>query len=283
MGLTSADPSESAEFESPSVAGPRLTEGQGALQASTPTTPVAGPVVEISGIALSFGGTQVLEDVNISVMPGEIVGVIGPNGAGKSTLFNVISGFLSADHGEVKINGKLTRRMSPHKIARLGVGRTFQTARPFDKLTVLENAMVPALIAMRTRREAETAARSALQRVLLTDAADKPVSALSTGELRRLELARAMAGGAQILLLDEFLGGLMGADGAVLLEALNVWRQEGGTILAIEHTMRAMDGFVDRFVVLNFGRIIADGTSAEILTDPEVIGAYLGSKWVKHA
>lgn len=251
-----------------------------------PTPAVAAvPILTVSAISKSFGGTKVLQAVQFEVGAGEILGVIGPNGAGKTTLFNIVNGFLRADAGMITLGGPGSRDISgarPFAVARAGLGRTFQNVRLFSTMTVLENVLVPALVRSRDPHRAAAAAWAALGETGLEARAHAPVGGLSTGELRRLELARAMAtaGPGGLLLLDEFLGGLTATDGAVLLAALRRWRDLGGSVLAIEHTMRAMAGFVDRFVVLNFGEVIADGTPEQIWANRDVVRAYLGDKWV---
>ncbi len=244
--------------------------------------PASAPVIlDIKGIFKAFGGTRVLVDVNIQMREGEILGVIGPNGAGKTTLFNVINGFLRPDAGAVVLLGRDITQAKPSAIARAGLGRTFQTARLFTGMSAIENVLAAALT-RGSKDAALAAAWRALAEVHLTDRAQISAGALTTGELRRLELARAMAtaGEGGLLMLDEFLGGLTHADSAVLLAALRRWRARGGSVLAIEHTMRAMAGFVDRFVVLNFGEVIAEGPPEEIWRNRAVVTAYLGEKWV---
>ena len=243
--------------------------------------PGAATILEISDIAKAFGGTKVLIGVTMQVRRGEILGVIGPNGAGKTTLFNVVNGFVRPDGGTVRLAGTDITLAKPSAIARAGLGRTFQTARVFTNMTTIDNVLVAAY-GRHAAGAALDVAWTALHEVGLHVQAHVPVDRLTTGALRRLELARAMAtaGAGGLLLLDEFLGGLNTADGAVLLAALRRWRAGGGSVLAIEHTMRAMAGFVDRFVVLNFGEVIADGLPEEIWRDREVVKAYLGEKWV---
>ena len=248
---------------------------------AAPPPPGAATILEISGLAKAFGGTKVLIGVTMQVRRGEILGVIGPNGAGKTTLFNVVNGFLRPDGGTVRLGGIDITRAKPSAIARAGLGRTFQTARVFTNMTTIDNVLVAAY-GRHPAGAALDVAWTALHEVGLDRQAHVPVDRLTTGALRRLELARAMAtaGAGGLLLLDEFLGGLNHADGAVLLAALRRWRAGGGSVLAIEHTMRAMADFVDRFVVLNFGEVIADGLPEEIWRDREVVKAYLGEKWV---
>lgn len=244
--------------------------------------PAAEAILAVTGVHKAFGGTRVLQDVSLELRRGEILGVIGPNGAGKTTLFNVINGFLRPDAGAITLLGRNVTNAGPSTIAHAGLGRTFQTVRVFSGMSTLDNVLVAALTRHAVRLEALATASRALEEVGLTARAAAPAQTLSTGELRRLELARAMAtaGADGVLMLDEFLGGLTQADGAVLLASLRRWRAEGGSVLAIEHTMRAMAGFVDRFVVLNFGEVIAEGPPEEIWRNRAVVVAYLGEKWV---
>ena len=244
--------------------------------------PKGGPILEIIGISKAFGGTKVLQNVTIRVPRGEILGVIGPNGAGKTTLFNIINGFLRPDNGAIVLGSRTMTNARPSSFAKAGLGRTFQTVRLFAGMSALENVLVAALTHHSAHREALRAAWQAIGEVRLSDRGTTLVTELTTGELRRLELARAIATVGQdgVLLLDEFLGGLTRADSIILLAALQRWRARGGTIVAIEHTMRAMAGFVDRFVVLNFGEVIAEGSPDEIWRNREVVRAYLGEKWV---
>ncbi len=250
------------------------------LRAADTATP--GPILVIENVAKAFGGTKVLIDVSMEVGRGEILGVIGPNGAGKTTLFNVVNGFLSPDRGAIRLGGRNIARARPSSVARAGLGRTFQTVRVFSGMSAIENVLVAALTRSRSRHDAAERAWHAMHEVGLSTRAAARAGSLTTGELRRLELARAMAaaGPGGLLMLDEFLGGLTRSDSAALLAALERWRAGGGSILVIEHTMRAMAGFVDRFVVLNFGEVIAQGCPAEIWKNHAVVKAYLGEKWV---
>ena len=244
--------------------------------------PGGPPILEVHDVSKAFGGTRVLVDVSFQVERGEILGVIGPNGAGKTTLFNIINGFLKSDAGRIRLSGQDVTLLRPSLIAQAGIGRTFQTARVFTNMSVIENVMVPAAVRCAHHAEAHDSAVHCLAEVGLSEQAHLPVDGLTTGELRRLELARAMAtaGPRGLLLLDEFLGGLNAADSGVLLASLRRYRAGGGSVLAIEHTMRAMAGFVDRFVVLDFGKVIAQGLPEEIWRNREVVKAYLGDKWV---
>jgi len=227
----------------------------------------------------SFGGLIVLSDVSFVARRGEILGVIGPNGAGKTTLFNMINGFISVDEGSIIVDGCDVTVLKPHEVFAVGVGRTFQMVRDFKRLTLVQNVMIPARTRGLTRSQAEVVATQALKEVGLLSRAEDMVEFLSTGELRRMELARAICGNSKLLLLDEFLGGLGGEDANLILEVIKRIRDRGVTVVAIEHTMHAMADLVDRFVVLNFGVIIATGTVQEVAENPLVIEAYLGKRW----
>jgi len=237
------------------------------------------PILQLNGVKKSFGGLIVLSDVSFVARRGEILGVIGPNGAGKTTLFNMINGFISVDEGSIIVDGCDVTVLKPHEVFAVGVGRTFQMVRDFKRLTLVQNVMIPARTRGLTRSQAEVVATQALKEVGLLSRAEDMVEFLSTGELRRMELARAICGNSKLLLLDEFLGGLGGEDANLILEVIKRIRDRGVTVVAIEHTMHAMADLVDRFVVLNFGVIIATGTVQEVAENPLVIEAYLGKRW----
>lgn len=239
-----------------------------------------GNILEIAGVTKSFGGLEVLKDVSFEVRNGEILGVIGPNGAGKTTLFDIVSGFVRADEGSVKLQGKELLGLPSHRVCRAGLGRTFQTPRLFWGLTVRETVAVAAQARMSSDR-VPSAIDDALGVMKLSPLAAAPVEKLTTGEVRRLELARAVVGRPDVVLLDEFLGGIGVEEAQLVLNGLRAVRERGSTIVAIEHTMHAMAAFVDRFVVLNLGRVCAEGTASEISSNPEVLEAYLGARWMR--
>jgi branched-chain amino acid transport system permease protein len=263
--------------------------GSGSATRALRRDPVSGsgggdttPVLEVAGIGKSFGGLRVLEDVTFEAREGEILGVIGPNGAGKTTLFDIITGFQRADGGSAKLAGKELLGLSAHSVCRAGVGRTFQTPRIFAGLTVGESVHVAARARGGGAAQGELVI-DALRTVALKHLGRTPVEALTTGEVRRLELARAVVGWPRIVFLDEFLGGVGGEETELVLSGVREARAHGCTIVAIEHTMHAMVGFVDRFVVLNLGRVCASGSADEIGRNPEVVEAYLGHRWVGRA
>jgi ABC-type branched-subunit amino acid transport system ATPase component/ABC-type branched-subunit amino acid transport system permease subunit len=236
----------------------------------------------VRDVQKSFGGLRVLDGVTFRVGKGEIVGVIGPNGAGKTTLFDIMSGFVRADAGSVKLDGRELLGLRSHQVCRAGVGRTFQVPRIFVGLTVAESVTIAAKFRV-SSREVPDAVAEALATMQLTDKKQRQVQFLSTGEVRRLELARALVGLPAVVFLDEFLGGIGGEETDLIMSGLAKARENGCTIVAVEHTMHAMVSFVDRFVVLESGRVCAEGTAAEIGRNPVVIEAYLGRRWASRA
>jgi branched-chain amino acid transport system permease protein len=246
--------------------------------------PAGTPLLEVRGLSKSFGGVAAVQDVSFAVRPGEILGIIGPNGAGKTTLFNMLNGIVPPTAGEVRFAGQSLVGLRPSRICRLGIGRTFQVMRPFPRMTILENVVVGAHAAHGDDAAAWEAARRALAQVGLADRADSVAGELTTRDLRLMELARALAGGPRLLLLDEPLAGLGAAETEELIAVVRRLPAEGITVVIIEHTMQAMVGLVDRFVVLDQGRLLTEGPPAEVVRRPEVIEAYLGRKWaVAHA
>jgi ABC-type branched-subunit amino acid transport system ATPase component/ABC-type branched-subunit amino acid transport system permease subunit len=240
-------------------------------------------ILQVRGLSKSFGGLNAVQDVSFSIKAGEIVGIIGPNGAGKTTLFNLLTGLLPADRGEALWRGKSIIGLPSNRICRLGVGRTFQVVRPFPRMTVLDNVVVGAFCATRDDKEARSIALRTVARVGLADYADAVVGGLPSKHLRLMELARALAGRPQMLLLDETLAGLGGQETEEVLTVLRRLAAGGITIVIIEHTMHAMVRLVGRFIVLDHGAVIAEGTPAAITRDAAVIEAYLGKKWRAHA
>ena len=239
----------------------------------------SGPLLEVRGLSKFFGGLKAVQDVSFDVRRGEILGIIGPNGAGKTTLFNVLGGILPPTAGHVTLAGEPVRGLRPNRLNHRGMGRTFQVARPFARMSVLHNVVVGAIAGTRSADDALARARDALATVGLAAKADAAVSELTNLELRLMELARALAGQPQLLLLDETLAGLGAREVDAMVQVIQRLPAAGHTVVIIEHTMHAMTRMATRFIVLNHGQVIAEGAPAAVMAHPDVIDAYLGKKW----
>jgi branched-chain amino acid transport system permease protein len=241
------------------------------------------PILQVRGLSKAFGGLQAVNNVDIDVRRGEILGIIGPNGAGKTTLFNLLNGFTAADAGQILLNGESVAGKSPNKICRRGVGRTFQVVKPFRRMSIGDNIIVGAYVHTRSDDDARTIARAAVAAVGLSDDAGRLAGGISNKQLRLMELARALASKPELLLLDEIFAGLSSTEVDELMVVIRRLAGLGITIVIIEHTMQAMVQLVERFVVLDHGAVLAEGTPQEITRHPAVIEAYLGKKWLADA
>jgi ABC-type branched-subunit amino acid transport system ATPase component/ABC-type branched-subunit amino acid transport system permease subunit len=248
-----------------------------------PAATGAGPLLSVRGLSKSFGGLKAVQDVSFDVPAGAILGIIGPNGAGKTTVFNLLNGFLRPDAGQVLLDGRNMVGARPHEVCAAGVGRTFQVMRPFARMSVADNVLVGAYVHAGTDDEARALAADAVCRVGLAESAGRRAGELTTRELRLMELARALAGRPRILLLDETLAGLGHGEVDEMVGVVRSLVQDGLTIVIIEHTMQAMVRLVDRFVVLDHGAVLMEGSPEAVTRDPRVIEAYLGKKWAAYA
>jgi branched-chain amino acid transport system ATP-binding protein len=233
-------------------------------------------MLKVSGLTKIFGGLRAVDDASLSVDAGRIVALIGPNGAGKTTLFACIAGFMPVNSGRVEFMGEDITGLPVHQIARRGMVRTFQITQPFAKLTVHENIAVGAYQLFKHRDEAWAHARAVAEQVGMGHMLDQPAADLTVAGRKRLELARTLATGPKLLLLDEVMAGLNPSEIVEIIDIIRKIRDSGVTVLLIEHVMHAVMSLSDDIYVLSYGKIIAHGSPQEVVANTAVIEAYLG-------
>ena len=233
-------------------------------------------LLTLEGVSKSFGGLHALRDVGFSVEAGEIFAIIGPNGAGKTTLFNCIAGAIAPSAGTIRFAGQRIDGRRPHEICGLGLVRTFQIVKPFRGMTVLENVKVAAFARHPSARAAEALARGVIDRLDMAELADVDADELNVAQLRRLEIARALATEPKMLLLDEALAGLTATETVVMCDMIRRLPQQGIAVIVVEHSIPVVSSLCSRAVVITFGQVLVEGPTREVIADPRVQEAYLG-------
>ena len=236
------------------------------------------PLLTVTDLTKDFGGLRAVSRLSFDAEPGEILGLIGPNGAGKTTVFNLVTGFLRPSAGRILLEGRSVVGLRPHAVTRRGIARTFQVVKPFPRLSVRENVTLAAFSHEAARRRAEALAAHVLERVGLHDKLDSLAADLTLGEQKRLEIARALATGPRLLLLDEPMGGLNPREVNAACALVEQIRADGVSVILVEHVMKAIMRISNRIVVIHHGEKIADGSPERVVNDPGVIAAYLGTR-----
>ena len=245
----------------------------------------AVPLLEATSVTKFFAKLPAVNGLTVRINQGEAVGIIGPNGSGKTTFLNLISGLLHTDHGRIRFSGQDITNLPPHRRAELGLARAFQIARPFATLTVADNIAAGAAFGSRigrmSLRQAYRSAVDVLAEIGMSESYSKPVTRLTMQQEKLLELGRALAARPKLLLLDEVLAGVDAVTARSLIDVVVRKKKEGVAIVLVEHRIDMLFAMVDRVIVLEQGRLIADGSASEVVKDPRVITAYLGKRYTE--
>lgn len=237
-------------------------------------------LLRVQGISKRFGGVQAVKDLSFELARGEILGLLGPNGAGKTTAFNMIAGFFKPDEGRISFEGQEIQGSNPWTICRCGIARTFQLSKPFGGLTTLENVMVGGFARHADRGAARDRAEEIVSFLDMQAKRDVDAHDLTAFDRRKLELGRALATGPRLLLMDEVVAGATPTEASEMVELVKKVRQRGVTVLIVEHVMKVIMGLSDRVIVMENGRLIADGPPAQVVKRREVLSAYFGERYV---
>jgi branched-chain amino acid transport system ATP-binding protein len=235
-------------------------------------------LLQVRNVSRSFGATRAVDDVSFDAQPGELLGLIGPNGAGKSTLFNLVAGVLAPSSGQILFGGQPITGWKSHDIARIGVARTFQIPKPYRQLSVIENVMLSAFLREKSLAGARKLAEITLADVGLADYGGAPANSLTVGLLKRLEVARALAMRPKLVLFDEIMAGLTPTEVGAMTKFVAGLPARGITVIWVEHVLYAIMKTATRMIVINRGKLIAEGTPAELARHPAVVKAYLGEE-----
>ncbi len=237
-------------------------------------------ILDVKGISKRFGGVQAVSTLSFHLNQGEILGLLGPNGAGKTTAFNMIAGALRSDTGEILFEGRSLANLKPWDICRLGIARTFQLSKPFGGLTVLENVMVGSFVRTAAEKEARAEAQKVVDFLEMGGKAHTDADDLTAFDRRKLELGRALATKPRLLLMDEVVAGATPNEAGEMVHLVRKVRDLGITILIVEHVMKVIMGLSDRVIVLDYGKLIADGPPKDVVRQPDVLKAYFGERYV---